>query len=103
MACTRTPTFRVGSRTCAAQQTAARFMALTVMNLVTPKAAAENELLFNKSTSGVCCSQSIYVLSLWFPKNAQNGWLRTSGEYLLEGKNRRNGWAPWQWAKRHSA
>ncbi len=34
----------------------ARFMAMTIINLVTPKAAAKRELLFNKPASGVYLS-----------------------------------------------
>ncbi len=47
-----------------AQQSVTKYIAMTVINYVTPKAAAKQELLFNKpvSTSG----SSAFMLSLTF-------------------------------------
>ncbi len=41
-------------RTQAAQQSVIKFITIIGMNVVTPKGAAKNELLFSKSASGVC-------------------------------------------------
>jgi hypothetical protein len=43
------------SATQVAQQNETKFMAIIVMNLVTPKVGAQHELLFNKPAS-VCCN-----------------------------------------------
>jgi hypothetical protein len=38
-----------------AQQSVTKIIALTILHLVTPKAGAEHELLFNKLDSGFTC------------------------------------------------
>jgi hypothetical protein len=41
------------NRTYAAQQSVTQFIAMFALNLVTPKAAAKQELLFNKPANGL--------------------------------------------------
>ncbi len=52
------------TRTYVAQQSGTRFVAMTVMNLVTPEAIAKHELLFNKPSSGPCDIELFVIVTL---------------------------------------